>query len=186
VLSLRGGGGRLFLASDALALSCALSDCGDGWTWACPDESRLWWLSASFLVDGVPVEPESVALLAGRVSFARCLRGREVVASGVCRPTTVAASSESWRLSITVPLSDSTGIADGHRTVESGTERSASAVLEGASVERWLADSLAGQDVLVHLPYRKGLIVGAGRTTLSPDTNAVSVVLNEGAVSYVG
>jgi hypothetical protein len=162
-----------------------LADCGGGFDWAASDESRLWWVNANFRVDGAFVEPLAVHLLAGRVSFASCLRGREVRAEGVCRPTVPAGSAESWRLSVEVPLTDSSGLTDEHRTVEAGTERAATVVLQGWAGERWLADSVPGAEVLVRLPYREGLIVGAGRVGLSPDTTAVRVVLDEGIVLYV-
>lgn len=176
----------MFLASDSLPFSCALRDCGDGWTFG--GEAGSWWVEGSvgFRVDGQPVEPEAVHALAGCVSFTRCLRGRSVVAEGAHYPTVCAASAASWSLRVLVPLGETSGLADEHATYSEGTGRSASATLDGCAVEPWLRDALAGSRVLAQLPFQAGLIVGVGVARFGfADTTAVNVDFPEGEVNYV-
>jgi hypothetical protein len=176
----------VFLASDSLGFACSLADVGGGWTFA--GEAGSWWIPGSvlFSVDDEPIQPESVWPLAGRVSFSRCLRGRTVTARGSHYPTVVAASAASWALRVLVPLGETSGLADEHRTFGEAPGRSATATLDDCRVEPWLDDALAGAHVLALLPYSSGLMVGVGVASFGlADTTSVQVLFDDGEVSYV-
>lgn len=178
-----GGGGLLLSASDASAFVCGLVDCGDGFDWRCPDVARSFWVGHPvFRVDGVPVVPLQVWPESGRVSFAVCLRGREVVTEGVCRPVAAAAEGSSWRLRLAFPLADTTVLADGFSSRRTVEDRSAVVELTDVSW-RLPVDAVSG-DVVVRLPYGAGLFVGVGGLRGGSDTGPV-IDLCEGMCRYV-
>lgn len=176
----------MFLASDPLSFSASLEDAGDGWAWTTRDTACFWWKQVFFLVDGERIEPEAVYPLAGRVSFPRNLRGRNVTVEGQHYPTVCAVEAKSWTVRVQVPIGDTTGLNDSVRSYGETPGRSATASLEGVRVEGWLADSLPSPRVLASLPFQRGLMVGVGAASYGlADTSTVNIDFHEGEVLYV-
>lgn len=189
----RGAGGTISIVSERLPFTREpLDDAGDGFDWRLRDPSRRFWCDDELLFEAstgddvwAPMAPLEVTRLTGRVGFARCLRGQQVRACGVCQPTADVGSAEGWVLSVNVPIADATTLESTTNEYRALEHRSATVQLERCTVEPFLADAIARSELLVRLPHGAGVIVGVGVLQASPDTSAVNVDFHEGKVSYV-
>ena len=186
-----GAGGCVFVVSDPLTLrNEPLADVGDGFDWRIADPGRR-------LLDGAPrfeasdgdgwidVEPLETERLTGRVSFARCLRGRRVRANGSCLPIAKAATATGWRLRVDVAVVDTTALSDQHPVMAEKRDRTATVTLREVAVDASLAGELERGDVFVLLPFRSAALAGVGALVSSPDTSGVRIEFHEGSVTYV-
>lgn len=187
-----GAGGRVFIASDPLRFTAApMADVGDGFDWRLADPGKR------LLTDELTVEvaenggwlelvPLTVYPLTGRISLARCMRGRAVRANGVCRPIAEVGVAEAWHLSVEATVVPETTLTDEHARYTTKSERRASCALDGFTVtDTFLEAALASSDLLVHLPFRAGVFAAVGALAVSPDTSSVQIELQEGSVSHV-
>lgn len=154
-----------------------LRDSGGGWDWFAPEDLRYWSGDVSFEVwDGTwqSIMPLEVYHRSGRVSFDRCLEGKHVRASGVCRPASLVSTGDRWRLEVETLVS-MTPMLGSEFQQSTAKSLGSSATIEGI-------ENAPSGPMFVWLPFVRGVFIGLGQ--LWAGRRTVTITFDDEGVVY--